>query len=242
MDDVKPFVFLAMPRRGRAVSFAASRAFHAWATRGACAVALADAMSTVLDQGFNLCWAGALNARAMGVTHFAMLHDDVAPLEAGWLDVLLRELGDADAVSAVVPIKDRRGLTSTAVETGDVWSPRRLTLREAHALPETFGDAEAGGELLLNTGCWLCRLDRPWADDPPWFQTASRLRRDAEGQYHAEARSEDWEFSRELRRRGAKLLATRAVRLDHVGEDEFGNDAWGDWSTDLAARARAGGS
>lgn len=240
----KPVVFLAMPRRGQQVAFGASEGYHLWPTLGACAVVRGHTVSSLLDHTFNRLWCGALNLRARGVTHFAMIHDDVCPMQ-GWLDVLLDELrfSGADIVSAVVPIKTPEGMTSTAVETDDPWFPRRLTLAEVHALPPTFGDAQVGGELLLNSGLWVCDLHRPWVDtpEPLCFQTVNRIVLDGDGQYQAQVRSEDWEFSRATRARGARLLATRKVQLVHAGECTFPNDtAWGTWQTDAMHASRQG--
>src|SRR5262249_10837563 len=152
----------------------------------------------------------------------------------GWLDTLLTELFrlDADIVSAVIPIKGPQGTTSTAVETDDPWQPRRLTLKENHDLPTTCRDAGAGGEMLPNSGLWVCDLRKPWVSHPAplFFQTRTRLVVDEMGAWQAQVRSEDWEFSRAARARGAKLYATRAVKLTHAGEKEYPNDQpWGSW-------------
>lgn len=232
----KPVVALAMPRRGGQVAFGASEGFHLAPSFGACEVVRMWTANSILDHTFNRLWCGALNARRRGVTHFAMIHDDVCPAH-GWLDVLLAELfrARADVMSAVVPIKGPEGLTSTALETADVWTPRRLTMAEAHALPVTFGDDEAGGELLLNSGLWVCDIRAPWVDtpEPLCFQTLNRIVPDEGGDWQAQVRSEDWEFSRAARARGAKLMATRAVKLTHAGEADYPNDrVWGTCATD----------
>ncbi len=241
----KPTVLLAMPRRGNQAGFRACRAYFGEPTFGDCNVVLADIAGSILDSNFNKMWCGALNLRAEGVTHFAMIHDDQAP-EGGWLDILLRELrkAKADVISAIIPIKDRRGLTSTATETADVWKPKRLTMREAMELPTTITDADVGGPLLLNTGLWLADLRGAWVDtpEPPYFQTLSRLVQGDDGKWRAQVRSEDWEFSRELRRRGVRLAATRAVSLLHEGESVYPNDrAWGTWETDEVHTPRTEG-
>jgi predicted O-methyltransferase YrrM len=138
-----------------------------------------DYGNSLLPDAFNTHWRTALNYQLAGAnfTRFVMLHDDVVP-EDGWAGKLLRLLDEtgADVVSAVIPIKDSRGLTSTALDdVDDPWEVyRRLTLHEVWGLgmPETFTAADcavAFGEtarlprpLLVNTGCWACRLDRPW--------------------------------------------------------------------------------
>jgi hypothetical protein len=117
-------------------------------------------------------------------------------------------------------------------------------MTEVHALPATFTDQDVGGELLLNTGLWVCDLTRPWVDtpEPLHFQTLNRLVQDAAGEWVAQVRSEDWEFSRRARARGAKLFATRKVSLTHAGSQDYPNDhVWGAWKTDEAHVARVGG-
>ncbi len=232
----KPVVALCMPRRGASCSFGASEGFHLAPTHGACEVVRMWTANSILDHTFNRLWSMSLNLRAKGVTHFAMIHDDICPPH-GWLDVLLAELfrTRADVVSAVVPIKSHDGLTSTAIETADVWLPRRLTMHEVYDLPETFGDDEAGGELLLNSGRWVCDLRKPWVDEPEplVFQTLNRIVRDDKGEWQAQVRSEDWEFSRAARARGAKLCATRKVTPGHDGEMEYpSSHPWGLHKTD----------
>ena len=110
---------------------------------------------------FNTLFAVALNRAARGeITHFAMLHADIAPMP-GWLDVLLEECDrlDADLVSALVPLKDGRGITSSGLgRIGDPWGGafRRVAVRELAGLPETFDNADLGypqHPLLHNNGC-----------------------------------------------------------------------------------------
>lgn len=238
----KPVVFLAQPRRGAWAAGGSAEAFYLAPTHGACEVVRSWCAGSILDHTFNRLWCAALNNRQHGITHFAMIHDDIAPAHA-WLDVLLAELArtQADIISACVPIKTAEGMTSTGVETDDPWRPRRLSMAEVHALPETFTDSDVGGELLLNSGLWACDLRRPWVDQPTplVFQTLNRIVADAEGLLQAQVRSEDWEFSRAARARGAKLCATRKVTLVHVGEQEFPSDhAWGLWQTDEVHKKR----
>lgn len=136
-----------------------------------------DHGNSLLADAFNVHWKTALNMQLAGqnVTRFAMLHDDVIP-EDFWLEKLLAELDrtGADLVAAVVPIKDGRGLSSTALDDPeDPWEVyRRLTMYEVHQLPETFdasdcawlfkGNALFPRNLLVNTGCWVCDFTRLW--------------------------------------------------------------------------------
>jgi hypothetical protein len=186
----------------------------------------------------NKLYCEALTTRAEhGYTHFALHHADVAS-PPGWLDTLLGEMdaAGADAISAVVPIKDRRGLTSTGLLDRRTDQLRRLTMREATRLPVTFDAAAAGGtadELLaVNTGlvCW--RIDRPWATKV-WFEIRDRIREVKPGVFRAAVLPEDWHLSKQFDRLGVKVVATRAVKLGHWGSAEFRNDSsWGEWDTD----------
>ena len=74
------------------------------------------------------------------------------------------EAKDLDILGVAIPIKDNRGMTSIAIgEPGDNWRVKcRLSLREIHSLPVTFTSDDIGGQLLLNTGLWVCRFDPRW--------------------------------------------------------------------------------
>jgi len=234
----KPKVVIGMPRYGYTAHFDSVRAALCWATSGACEViGIFSPGTSLLNHCFNKCWVQALNMRKAGATHFAMLHSDIAP-DAGWLDVLVGELLrlDADVVSCVVPIKNNRGLTSTAVQVSeDLWGPpmpRRLTMREAFELPQTFGSEDVGGPILLNTGCWVCDLTKPWCENV-WFESLERILKKPDGDFIEQCISEDWLFSARLHYKNAKLYATRKVQLKHIGETEFSNGhPWGAWQTD----------
>lgn len=228
-------VVLYMPRHSNVADLeAASGFFRPQLPNSPITVRAASPCSSLLTATFNSCWAAARNAWEDGAADgFAMIHADVGA-EPGWLDVLHQELEatGADVIAAVVPIKDAKGLSSTAVDdTGNVWRPRRLTMREAHALPETFTEREVPG-LLLNTGLWLCRLGA-WCLNAR-FHVKDRIVRNAEGRWVAEVQPEDWDFSRQCRQMGLKLAATRKVRVRHHGDTVWSNqEVWG-WDTDLA--------
>lgn len=231
----KPVVALAMPIRPGSVTFdpdAMARGVAAKATDGACDICPGQCATSLLPYTFNTLWAGFLGMRAEhGITHFAMIHDDIRPRQ-GWLDVLLAELEStgADVVSAVVPIKNVLGLTSTGVDT-DPWNPRRLTLHECWELPETFTDADAGGELLLNTGLWVCRFDRDWCEKVCFRQT-DRIVQLPSGEWAPQTQPEDWDFSRQVRALGGKLAATRKIVLEHERAEWHTRFPWGKWQTD----------
>ena len=73
------------------------------------------------------------------LSHWVLLHSDVVPVEENWILTLKAEMDKvkADVLSAVLPIKDSRGLTSTAPDTHQ-WQPRRLTMKEIMDRPATF--------------------------------------------------------------------------------------------------------
>jgi hypothetical protein len=172
-----------------------------------------------------------------------MLHSDIHP-QPGFFDILQTEYErlEADVLSCVVPIKDDRGLTSTSAYTGDLWQPRRLTLKEVHDLPETFNTEDlwhhglADSLLLVNTGLWICRLDRPWVDSI-CFDVQSRIVRNPNGQRVPQCIPEDWSFSYQIHEQApanfAKIYATRKIALTHIGDIRYPNDnAWGSWDQD----------
>jgi hypothetical protein len=249
-------VALAMPHYGD-VKAAAAKSY--WTATGADSrfrlVLRADRGGSLLTSNFNRAWCAALNARAKhGITHFAMLHADIAA-EPGWLDTLLREmeLYRADVVSAVVPLKTEHGVTSTAIGTPNPFVQRRLTMHEVMRLPATFGERDTAshfgfasgnsGPLLVNTGCLLADLRKPWAHEVDadgrlkWcfrFENEIRLNRET-GEYVSFVASEDWLFSHHLADVGAKVYATRKVKAEHIGSHNYPNHCeWGEWQSDEA--------
>lgn len=199
--------------------------------------------NSVLPANFNEHLCAAWNLReANGVTHFAMLHGDIAP-QPGWFDVLFDELAvtGADVVSAVVPIKSMKGQTSTAVgERLPNGKPMhtKLTMRDVFELPETFGIEDTpwpDRALLINTGCMAFRLD-PWVrefllDESFGFETWCEENED--GKIHSQALSEDWRFALWLAKHGYRAVVTRKVKLDHWGMHAYGNASpWGDAAFD----------
>lgn len=192
--------------------------------------------ASLLANGFNQSWCHAVNLFEEGqASYFAMLHADIEP-EHGWLDLLLAEMEEhsLDVVSAVVPLKDERGLTSTGLGGDDPFLPAgRLTMKQLANLPQTFSSYHLGRPdrpLLVNTGCWLARLG-PWSSEV-CFTVNDRIRR-VDGKWVAESESEDWYFSRQAHALGLKVAATTAVRLIHHGDNEFTNvGPWGTCSAD----------
>lgn len=238
-----PLAILAMPHRGT-MHVGAAQAFFAQATNGKVNVMAMPHSHSILERNFNTLWCAGLNLRQEHrPRYFAMLHDDVVP-EAFWLDKLIAELElyEADVMSAVIPIKNGCGLTSTAVgDPANEWSTelRRITLREAHELPVTFGREDidwpdSPAALLVNSGCWVCRFDSDWVEKIT-FRTESRNLL-VDGQWEPQCFPEDWAFSVDAHNLGLKVMATRAVALFHERENYPNNVPWGNWSEDAVWR------
>lgn len=213
------------------------------------------------QEDFNILLIDAINLYEAGeITHFAMLHGDIAPDESQhWLDILLEEMDarSASLVSVVSPIKDGRGLTSTGIcDLNDPWRPyRRFTVREClEKLPATFNNADAGypdRPLLHNTGMWVADLRREVfrranaaGELDLYFRFPTRAIRGDDGKWTHQRESEDWAFSRDLWLRGVRdTWATTKVRLNHEGKVMFGTyNAWGtsqDGDDDTAGKWRA---
>ncbi len=191
------------------------------------------ASHSFLTQNFNHLYVKALNLRDQGITHFCMLHDDIVP-EQLWLDkmmALMKEYG-ADMLSAIVPLKNHEGMTSTALDiplgngSDPFWRFKRLTMTEVY---KDFAPTFTHEKLLLNTGLMLIDLRKPWVEKVcfrfdneivPWPEKPGKLL--------ARAMSEDWLFSRDALGLGAKLFATREVKLVHVGKAAYSNAGpWG---------------
>lgn len=250
-DPADDLVFLACPLHDGTLDLGAGSALWASATRNFDHLAVPNVISLTAANCNNLL-AMALNEQLRTpVAWFAMLHGDVQP-DLWWVDTLvdLARRHDADLVSAVCAIKDDRGLTSTAVDNpDDPWNPYcRLTLKQLRSgrLPETFSIddvADAFGtprsHLLVNTGCMVFRLDKPWNTPEKtrvWFDEQDMIRW-VKDRWVTLTRSEDWNFSRRVAQAGGKVLATTKVRTLHRGRVSF--DSHGDWGLDSDVSARA---
>ena len=198
-------------------------------------------------EDFNILWADAHNLYEAGaITHFAMLHGDITPApDQFWLDILLEEMvaRNATLVSAVSPIKDGRGVSSTGIaDLDDPWKPfRRFTMREIHAMPPTFDNVAAGypdRPLLHNTGMWVCDLRKPVfhaanerGELDLYFEFPTSASRGADGKWSHRRQSEDWVFSRDLWLRGVRdTYVTSRIHLEHHGEVRYRSSyAWGSY-------------
>lgn len=182
---------------------------------------------SALCLNFNMLWAQALNTRASnGWTHFAMLHADMATAMPNWLEFLMDELDrtGADVLSVVAPFKDGSGLTSTGYDNGQ--QVVRLTLKQIHELPVTFGIEDTPypeHQLVVNTGMWVCDFTKPWVEKV-WFQMVDQIVPCPDGIFRVVFKPEDWEFSRMCNELGLKVMATRGVPIRHIGRRVFKSD------------------
>ena len=249
MSRTLPTVFACMPTHSHLVDMKANAALQHPTIRNDVKVKLGQRTSSLLATGFNRYWCQALNER---FDYFAMLHADICPAH-GWLDILMDEMKatGADVMSCVVPFKEATGLTSTAIgDPEQTWKPRRrLTMKEVALLPDTFDAADAGypGDVLLvNSGCFLVDLSKPWCrelneDGSAKFHfTINDRIVNTRGQFLTEVESEDWFASRQWARMGVKVLATKKVVLNHRGVFGYPNyGEWGDFEEDYVARGYA---
>lgn len=186
--------------------------------------------------------ASALNAQEDGipVTHIGMMHNDIVP-EQGWIDILMEDLlsSGADVISAVVPIKDSLGLTSTAIDSDEdpYEVERRLTMAEVCQLPMIFNNEDCGypnNKLLVNTGCFVMNFTKEWRYGI-CFDASDKLVRGQSGKWESRHSPSDWKFSRDVQNAGGKVMATRRLRVYHVGDKFYSNqEPIGDWKTDEA--------
>ena len=223
-------VFLGMPGYGKQTAPAGRGLWRA--RRDMSGVSVEYRQGSLLAANFNGLWCRALNHVHQGgqVDYFAMLHDDIGPVDF-WLDQLIEEMEarDLDVLGVAVPIKDHKGLTSLAIDSDTTWRPKcRLTMREVMSLPETFTSDDVGGPLLLNTGCWVCRFDPSWVNKVHFTINDRIIFNTRLGIYQAEVEPEDWYFSRLCHELNLKVGATRKVQLTHRGEIDFDNaHEWG---------------
>lgn len=232
-------IYLGLPHRpGSAMSFGLWRALGRMGS--GFEVETKAIPCSMLPLSFNMLWCDALNKRKDGVTHFAMVHDDVAPLDDKWLEKLLglQQKHKADVMASVIALKDERGQSSTGVMNVATREMRKLTLAECHSLPQkTFDAAGAGfpGQcLLMNTGCWIADLTKPWAEKM-CFRFHDHVFRDSEGNWKAACVGEDWLFSIDAWRLGLRCFATLELAIEHQGVYQYPNMVpWGTQEKDVS--------
>jgi hypothetical protein len=193
---------------------------------------------SLLAYAFNTLWVHALAERKNGLTHFLLLHADIVLFDDDWLSQLYHEMArvGAQVLAAVSPLKgpSANGLTSTAIDGQPL---RRFSMREIMAGPETFTHPD----LLINTGMLLIDMRSDWVEQI-CFTIQDGISKNPDGSYTVLCSSEDWDFSRQARRLGVQLWATRRVRLCHVGQGYFPNfQEWGEASDSGPAPGRLEG-
>jgi hypothetical protein len=242
-------VFIGIPCYSQSVSWGTARSVFTRATR-VHRVDIVQASASLITLNCNSLWCAALNGRkSHALDWFAMLHTDVEPSE-WWIDSLIAEAEKhgADLMSAVIPLKNRSGGTSTAIAHADSRFGQFCRLTQSQILhpdfPKTFGINEAVDALaalpepmritgaprtalLANTGCFVCRLTAPWAEQV-WFDQMDAIEC-RNGVWGPLCASEDWNFSRRVADAGGKVMATTTVRAIHRGEFPFSSgDRWGE--------------
>lgn len=198
--------------------------------------------SSLLAKNCNEMWTEALNLRSKyNFKWFCMLHSDVRP-EANFIDKMidLAEQHEIDLLSVALPIKDERGLTSTAIShKNNPWlTAGRITQTQLKKLPPffdadqvkaTLGDEfdNAGNYLLANTGLMICRLDKPWSEQL-YFTINDAIVKNIDGRFETNVMPEDWHFTSLAARLGARVMVTSAISATHVGSMAYNNQAvWG---------------
>jgi hypothetical protein len=189
---------------------------------------IAFAASSFLTLIFNQLWCHALNTPS--VEAWVMLHADIIPNDKRWLQKMLKVASDtgADIVSAISPIKNLEGTTSTALakRDGSRFEQRRLTIAECNELPETFNARDvaklfgwdpANAVLLVNTGLMLVAMRKHEILETMLFHINDAIIKDEHGKFVPCAESEDWEWSRQADAKGLRVVATRVVPIVHIG-------------------------
>lgn len=228
-SKARPRVIVALPNRpGDSVSGKTVASLNSTGTDHKLLWVHGRSMS-LLNYNFNIAWTDALNRRGE-FDYFVMLHADVAP-EPGWIDKLIAEYErvGADVLSCVIAIKDEDGLSSTGIMNWNDRVMRKISIAQALQLPKTFDAQTVGADvLLLNTGCWICRMDQPWVEKA-CFRSFDWTYQDGNGEWKAGCIGEDYLWSVDLARLGVKTFATTAVKILHAGTFDYPNHvAWGD--------------
>lgn len=250
------FVFLGCPSYNNLIHAGAAQSIYQTASRNFNVMAMVQGRG-LTSPNCNDIWCTALNARLdnPAVKWFAMLHADVAP-EPWWIDIAIAEAErtKADMLSAVIPLKDARAVTSTVIASED-WTPDniaagkslpkrfgRLTMRQVmHSrFPKTFGINECCDALaqlpeemqVTNAPRHMlllntgCMVVRLTAniDWEKVFFSVIDGIMLQNGRYVQWDASEDWLFSARMAFAGARCMATKAVRAMHWGNSPFPND------------------
>ena len=178
-------------------------------------VTIVPRVHSALTRNFNELLCQAINEK---FTHFCMVHSDVVP-QGDWLTQMHKDMAmtDADILSATIAIKGS-GSTSTGVFEGE--SVNCYSMKDLMSV-QVFADPN----IALNTGLMLIKLSDKFISsviDGLHFRVIDNIRVRG-GRLCAEGMSEDWDFSREARKRGLKLFATNNIKINHIGETNFLN-------------------
>ena len=190
-------------------------------------IELAEFSSSVLTHNHNEAFCYARNQFVKGKwTHVLIMHSDVRPMDDDWLSTFIElyQRSSADVLSCIIPIKNRLGLTSTAIDT-DRWNPRRITLQEAKRLPNVWTHEK----LLINTGLLLIDLSViAYLSPPLCFRFHDAIFEDEKGMWSSSFEPEDWNFSRQCHERKLSVWVTRALNIHHWGIEVYPTaPAWG---------------
>lgn len=224
MTPNRSIVFLALPNYG---SYEPQSIFTILGASRNHQLRMFAHTSSFLVDSFNTCWCEMLNAT--NVQYFVMLHADVHTT-GPWVDTLIQEMEthDLDVISAVLPLKDGKGITSTAIlQKDDI--VHRLTLQEVQQLPPTFTiiDVEATlpytGTFLVNTGMWVAKVG-DWMKEFNGFRAQSQIIYDEpKGQFLTVGSAEDWDFSVWCAEKNLRVGATSVIKAGHVGKTSWPN-------------------
>lgn len=221
-------VYIAIPTHDGRIQSEVSTAFI---TGGETAASAQVNVGSVLTLNFNTCYAAALNNRRNGITHFLMMHSDIAVKMGGWCDkmVEIMEREGADVLSVAIPLKDDTGLTSTALEEVDTdntrnplgFKARKLTLGEIAARGKTW----TAPNLLVNTGLMLVDIRKEWAENVcfRFFDDIASHMENGVRTFFPVSIGEDYNFSRDAQVRGAKLFVTTEIPVHHCGGGRYSN-------------------
>jgi len=256
----KPMVFVALPEYGGLVSPDSREAYYCRSDKDSRYIhAVFRHQGSLLANCFNHCWCKFANSMHM-FDYFVMLHSDVAPSD-DWMRVLIAELEASgyDLMHAVSPIKDRDGMSSTALghsgKDRRFESKRRIALHEAKVmLPDTFGTEQAlavlGTDgfdpvddlcLMPNTGCMVIRRSEKWREFPG-FQIHDALVRTSEGELEPAVMPEDWELGAWCHRNGLRVGATTKVDVRHAAVTWYDStQQWGYKTDPVFFRDRTNG-
>lgn len=165
---------------------------------------------SLLANNFNALLCDAVNAKKMGVRYFWLLHDDIIPIGKTWaVDMLgIMQRTGVRVLSAVAPLRNDSGESSTAIQGRTEWDAKRLRL------DEIGGWRSDDDKLLINTGCLLIDLEGEWHAGL-CFTIRDRIILMPNGEREAQVIPEDWGMSQWLAKHQIPYGCTSKIRLLH---------------------------